>query len=82
MDFLRRLLSRKVSVEQMIEAVLWLALPYLVIGLVWSFLHADQVQLIETELLTALPAGANLVAFGEVTLLWPLLLLGGEVCVG
>jgi len=82
MNFLRRVLSRKVSVEQMIETAMWLAIPHLTIGLVWSFFHADQVQLIEAQLLTKLPAGANLVAFGQVAVLWPLLLLGGEVCVG
>ncbi|WP_448470229.1 hypothetical protein [Mycolicibacterium sp. XJ870] len=78
---MRRILSHKVSVEQLIETLLWLAIPYIVIGLVWTFLHPDQVQLIESELLTRVPAGANLVAFGQVTVLWPILLIGGEVCV-
>lgn len=81
MDRIRRLLGRKVSVEQMIETLLWLSLPYLVIGLVWTFLHPDQVQLVEASLLTKFPAGADLVAFGEVTLLWPVLLLGADICV-
>lgn len=78
---MRRILSRKVSLEQMIETALWLALPYIVIGLLWTFFHPEQVQLIESELLTRIPAGANLVAFGQVTLLWPLLLVGGDICV-
>lgn len=78
---LRRILSYQVSVEGMIEALMWLALPYLVVGLAWTFFHPDQVQLIETELLTKVPAGADLVAFGQVTLLWPLLLMGGHICV-
>ena len=78
---MRRLLGRQVSVGGLAEFLLWLAIPYLVIGLAWTFFHPQQVQLIEAELLTALPAGANLVAFGEVTLLWPLLLAGGDVCV-
>ncbi|WP_374214064.1 MULTISPECIES: hypothetical protein [Mycolicibacterium] len=65
----------------MIETALWLALPYIVIGLLWTFFHPEQVQLIESELLTRIPAGANLVAFGQVTLLWPLLLVGGDICV-
>ncbi|BDY32146.1 hypothetical protein [Mycolicibacterium mageritense] len=78
---MRRILSRQVSVAGLLEFLLWLAIPYLVIGLAWTFFHPEQVQLIETELLTKLPAGANLVAFGEVTLLWPLLLAGGDVCV-
>ena len=74
-------LSRPVKVEAMIETLMWLALPYLVIGLVWTFFHPEQVQLIESSLLTKFPAGADLVAFGQVTLLWPVLLLGADVCV-
>ncbi|CRZ14158.1 hypothetical protein [Mycolicibacterium neworleansense] len=81
MDRIRRTLSYKLSVEQMIETLMWLSLPYLVIGLVWTFFHPEQVQLIETSLLTKFPAGANLVAFGQVMLLWPVLLLGADVCV-
>lgn len=81
MNGIRRILGHRVSVEQMLETLMWLALPYLVIGLVWTFFHPDQVQLIETSLLTKFPAGANLVAFGQVTLLWPVLLLGADVCV-
>ena len=82
MDRIRRALSYKLSVEQLLETLMWLSLPYLVIGLVWTFFHPEQVQLIEASLLTKFPAGANLVAFGQVTLLWPVLLLGADVCVG
>ncbi|WP_066897613.1 hypothetical protein [Mycolicibacterium houstonense] len=81
MNTIRRVLSRKASVEQVLETLMWLSLPYLVIGLVWTFLHPEQVQLIETSLLTKFPAGADLVAFGQVTLLWPVLLLGADVCI-
>ena len=81
MNRIRRILGHRVSVEQMLETLMWLSLPYLVIGLVWTFFHPEQVQLIETSLLTKFPAGANLVAFGQVTLLWPVLLLGADVCV-
>lgn len=78
---MRRLLSRKVSVGDVLELGMWLAIPYIVIGLAWTFFHPEQVQLIEADLLTIFPAGADLVAFGQVTLLWPVLLLGGDVCV-
>ncbi|BBX92438.1 hypothetical protein H5U98_14300 [Mycolicibacterium boenickei] len=81
MDRIRRTLSYKLSVEQLLETLMWLSLPYLVIGLVWTFFHPEQVQLIESGLLTKFPAGADLVAFGQVTLLWPVLLLGADVCV-
>ena len=48
MSILRRVLSRKVSVAAMIEFALWLAIPYLLIGLVWAFFDAEQVQLFDT----------------------------------
>lgn len=79
MTTLRRLLGYRVSIEAMIEVLLWLALPYLFIGLVWTFFHPDQVQAFEDQL-SALPVGADLVAFGLTTVLWPVLLLGAEVC--
>jgi hypothetical protein len=77
---LRRLLSRKVSIEAMIEFGMWLAIPYIVIGIGWSFVNADYVGQLETELVTLLPAGANLVAFGITTSLWPLLLIAANMC--
>lgn len=78
---LRRVLGRRVSVEQLLETLMWLAIPYLVVGLGWSFFHAEQVGAIEKALLTRLPAGANLVAFGVETTLWPLLPFAGDICV-
>lgn len=77
---LRWLLSRKVSIEAMIEAAMWVAIPYLVVGIVWTFLHADDVARIEERLNTRVPAGSELVAFGATTALWPFLLFGHEVC--
>jgi hypothetical protein len=77
---LRWLLSRKVSVEAMIEAAMWVAIPYLIVGIVWTFLHADDVARIEGRLDTRVPAGAELVAFGTTTALWPFLLFGPEIC--
>ncbi|MGE2690969.1 hypothetical protein [Mycolicibacterium pulveris] len=77
---LRRVLSRRVSVEAMIEVAMWLAIPYLLIGLVWAFFDAEQVRAIETVLQTRLPAGADIAAFVQTTLLWPLMLLGTDVC--
>ena len=81
MNRVQRILGHKLSVEQVLETLMWLALPYLVIGLVWTFLHPEQVQVIEASLLTKFPAGADLLAFGQVTLLWPVLLLGADVCI-
>ncbi len=80
-DMLRRVLSRRVSVEAMIEFALWLAIPYLLIGLVWAFFDAEQVQLLETALKAKLPAGADILAFVQTAVMWPHLMLGVDVCV-
>ena len=77
---LRRVLSRRVSVEAMIEFALWMAIPYIVIGLVFAFFGAEQVQLIETHLQTRLPAGSDVAAYGLTALLWPATLFGIDVC--
>lgn len=71
MDRLRRVLSYRVSVAALLEVALWLAIPYLSIGLVWAFLHAAQVAQIETRLAKVMPAGADVAAFGVVAALWP-----------
>ena len=47
------LFSHRVSVEAMIEVAMSLAIPYILIGIAWSFVHADDVQRIETQLQTA-----------------------------
>lgn len=78
---LRRALSRRVSVEAMIEFAMWIALPYIAIGLAWAFFHAEHVQLIDMQLRTRLPAGADLAAYGLTALLWPAQLFGVDVCV-
>ena len=80
MTMLRRLLSRRVSVEAMLEIVMWLAVPYLVIGLVWAFFDAEQVQLIDTAMRTRIPAGSDIGAFVLTALNWPARLFGINLC--
>jgi hypothetical protein len=80
-DVLRRVLSRRVSVEAMIEFALWLAIPYVVIGLVFAFFGAEQVALVETHLQTRLPAGSDIAAYGLTALFWPAELFGVNICV-
>jgi hypothetical protein len=70
-----------VSVEAMIEFALWMAIPYIVLGLVFAFFSAEQVQLIETQLQTRLPAASDIVAFVLTALLWPAMFFGVSVCV-
>lgn len=73
------LLSRPVAVEAMIEFLMWLAVPYIVIGLVFSVTHPDDVRSLEQQVQTQLPAGADAVSFGAATLLWPMMLITGPV---
>jgi hypothetical protein len=77
---LRRLLSVEVSVADVIEAAMWLAVPYLIVGMGFTFLHPEYVQFFESRLATRMPAGADLAAFGQTTLLWPVLLIADHLC--
>jgi hypothetical protein len=77
---LRWLLSRKVSIAAMLEFAMWIAIPYLAIGIVWTFFNADDVSRIESQWETKLPAGSELVAFGASSAAWPFLLFGHEIC--
>ena len=65
----------------MIEFALWMAIPYIVVGLVFAFFGSEHVQLIQAQLQTRLPAGADVAAFGLTVLLWPAMLFGVDVCV-
>jgi hypothetical protein len=78
---LRRVLSRRVSVEAMIEFAMWLAIPYLLIGFGWAFFDAEQVQLFHAAFQTRLPAGSEILAFVQTAVMWPYLMLGADVCV-
>ena len=45
----RRELARPVSVQALIELALWLAVPYLLIGFFWAFIHPDRVHELQAE---------------------------------
>ncbi|WP_231646277.1 hypothetical protein [Mycolicibacterium mengxianglii] len=80
MTALRKVLGYRVSVEALLELALWLAIPYIFIGLVLTFVNPLPMQALQAQLYPILPAGADLVAFGESTLLWPLLQLVPFIC--
>jgi hypothetical protein len=80
MALLRRVLNHPVSIETLIEAAVWLALPYITVGLVWAIVHPEPVQLLQAQLEKVLPAGADVAAFGEAAALWPALLLLPDAC--
>lgn len=71
MAMVQRVLNYQVSIGALIELALWLAIPYLCVGIVWTVLHPEQTQQIQTRLERVLPAGADIGAFGVVTALWP-----------
>jgi hypothetical protein len=80
MAALQRVLNHRVSIGALIEVALWLAIPYLCIGFVWSSLHGEQVQQIQTRLEKLSPVGADLLAFGLTTALWPASLQIADAC--
>lgn len=73
------LLSRPVRVEAMLETLMWLAVPYVVIGLVFTIANPEDVRALEKQVQTQLPAGADVASFGATTLLWPMMLITGPV---
>jgi hypothetical protein len=79
---LRRVLSPRISVEAMIEVVMWTLVPYIAIGLGWAFFHPEQVRLLQTELNTRMPAGSDVAAYLTTGALWPWELFGAQIYVG
>ena len=79
---IRRGLQHPVSVQALIELAVWLALPYLLIGFFWAFIHADRVDQLQTEWAKVLPTGSDAAAFGEAAALWPAILLLPTTCTG
>jgi hypothetical protein len=77
---LRRVLAYQVSIEAMIELAMWLAIPYLVIGLVWALVHPDQTQQLQTRLERVLPAGADVGGFGVMMVFWPASIQIADAC--
>jgi hypothetical protein len=81
MSVLQKVLGRRVSVAAIIEFAMWLAIPYLLIGLGWAFFDAEQVQLFDAAFRTRIPAGSEILAFVQTAVLWPHLMLGADICV-
>ena len=76
----RRVLSKRVSVADVVEAALWLTIPYVLIGLAWAFFHVEEVRQLEGLLQTHVPAGATMTAYLVVAALWPAYLVVPLVC--
>jgi hypothetical protein len=80
MALVQRVLNYEVSVGALIEVGVWLAIPYLCVGLAWTVVHPEQMQQIQTRLERVLPAGADVGAFGVMTALWPASLQIASAC--
>lgn len=80
MDVLRRTLRYEVRVGALIELALWLTIPYLCIGFIWAVFHTEQAQRIEARVEAVLPVGADAVAFGLNTALWPASIQIADAC--
>src|SRR5271155_1185951 len=80
MALLRRILAYPVSIGTLIELGLWLATPYLAVGLVWSLVHPKQTEQIQTRLEKVLPAGTDLGGIGLMAALWPASIQIADAC--
>jgi hypothetical protein len=80
MVLLRRVLAYQVSIEALIELAMWLAIPYLVVGLVWALVHPEQTQQLQTRLERVLPAGADVGGFGLMMAFWPASIQIADAC--
>lgn len=80
MVLLRRVLDHRISVGALLEAALWLAIPYITVGLLWAVVHPEPVRQLQSELDRVLPAGAEMGGFAEAAAFWPALLLLPDAC--
>jgi hypothetical protein len=80
MGLFRRVLRYQVSIGVLVELAVWLAIPYLCIGFVWTLFHTEQTGQLETRVESVSPVGAGVVAFGLVTALWPASIQIADAC--
>ncbi|MCV7247095.1 hypothetical protein H7J07_02320 [Mycobacterium koreense] len=79
---LQALLARPVRVDAVLEALVWLVVPYMLIGLVVTFSQPESLDRVHTLLAERSPqnSGFDLVEFGLATALWPALLVHPGSC--
>lgn len=76
----RRILGHKISVGALVELAVWLLIPYLCIGFAWTAFHPEQTQRIQARIEAVSPTGADAIAFGATTVLWPASLQIADSC--
>lgn len=77
---LSRALRYQVSIGALIEAAVWLAIPYLAVGFLWATAHDEVTQRIRARLENVFPVGADVTAFGLTAALWPASIEIAEAC--
>jgi H+/gluconate symporter-like permease len=77
---IQRVLRYRISIGALLEIAVWLAIPYLCIGLTWAAFHSQQVERIHTRLEKVLPVGADVSAYGLTAVLWPASLQLASAC--
>lgn len=80
LDSLHRVLQYRVSVGALAEVAVWLAIPYLSLGLVWAFLHTETTQRIQARLEPVFPVGADVLALGVTAAFWPASIEIADAC--
>jgi hypothetical protein len=76
----RRLLSTTLSVADVLEAGMWLAVPHLLIGFAWAFFNIARIEHLEDLLDSTFFPGAGVAAYLLAAGLWPVGLLVPSVC--
>ena len=80
MSRLRGILRRRFKVADVLELGLWLAIPYVIAGIIWALFHYEVVTALQDQWGRWLPAGGEVAGFGIAIALWPALLLLPTVC--
>jgi hypothetical protein len=73
-------LAHRVTVGAALETLLYLAIAYLVAGLVVTFFRMPYVDMLAAQWDLWMPAGAEVAAFVQITIMWPGLLLAPHLC--
>ncbi|WP_231645456.1 addiction module protein [Mycolicibacterium mengxianglii] len=76
----QRVLDQPLTVGALIEAVLWVALPYVVIGVIYASCHIELMGQLESAFSARFTVFADLVSLATLIGLWPMLLASSLLC--
>jgi hypothetical protein len=75
-----RALNHRVTVGGALETLLYIGLAYIVVGLAVTFFRMQYVDMLAAQWERWMPAGAEVAAFIQITVMWPGLLLTPHLC--